>query len=103
MKSECDACEQNEAEQRDAGQSEAACNDVGERPRQCVADGEAEVAEPPRVAHAARPAQLVIPEACEGVVRDGGGDDLGRQHNALAQGMHARAEFVIVGEMLQQR
>ena len=95
-----DACEQSDGEEGEAPEFAAGSHHGQNRPGEDVGDAEAEVAGAARVACGTRPAELVVAEAAECVGRDGGGDDLVEELDAVAGAMEAGAEFVVVGELV---
>ena len=94
--------EEAQPQQPQAQRAQSAGEQVEQCPAQPVGEDEADVAPWARVADGARPAQLVIDVAAPGVGRDAGLDDFLTQCHAVARLGYARAEFVIVGQMVDQ-
>ena len=67
-----------------------------------MSEDESNIAPGPRVADRPRPAQLVIEEAAPAVGRNVRLDHLGGERHAVAGLVHARAQFVIVGQVIDQ-
>ncbi len=74
-----DAEHKRETEEREGGQAEPRGDEVQDGPGEFVGEEQAGIATAPRVAHAARPAQLMMQVAGEGPLGDVGLDDFVRE------------------------
>ena len=99
---EGDAGEKRDGKQGQAPKRTAAGEHGEQCPRKHKGEGQAQIPEAAGIACRAGPAKLVRDEAPERVGGDGGGDDFGDELNAVAGAMEARAEFIVVGQLVDQ-
>jgi hypothetical protein len=90
---EGDAEEQGEAEEGEGGKAESRGDEVEERPGESIGDDQPCVAAAARLAHGARPAQLVMQVAGKIPGVNGGLDDFVAELDAETGGCDAGSEF----------
>ena len=95
--------EQSQRKQREGEEREAAGDEVEAGPRDSIRENESSVAGASRVAHGARPTQLVTEKAGKTPRMNGGLDDFVAELETKSGCGNARTQFVVVSEVVGER
>src|ERR1700679_2937605 len=98
-----EAQKETQSEQPQTKRAEATDQYIQKRPGETVCEDHADVTARARVAHGSEPAQLMIGKAAPGIGGGVGFDYFGTEGYCVAGLRDACSEFVVVGEMIDER